>query len=76
MAELADAIVQSGRETLESAMRMVEAHPSWRARVVYGDTGAAGCLGVGAGVGGRVRGQVGRMRAQHTLKCPWVLGGT
>lgn len=39
MAELADAIVQSGRETLESAIRMVEAHPAWRAQVVYGDTG-------------------------------------
>ena len=38
MAELADAIVQSGRETLEAAIRMVEAHPSWRAKVVYGDT--------------------------------------
>lgn len=40
MAELADAIVQSGRETLESAIRMVNSHPRWRARVVYGDTGA------------------------------------
>ena len=38
MAELADAIVQSGRETLESAIRMVEEHPTWRAKVVYGDT--------------------------------------
>lgn len=40
MAELADAIVQSGRETLESAIRMVNEHPGWRAQVVYGDTGA------------------------------------
>ena len=39
MAELADAIVQSGRETLESAIRLVEAHPEWRAQVLYGDTG-------------------------------------
>ncbi len=39
MAELADAIVQSGRETLESAIRQVEAHEEWRAQVVYGDTG-------------------------------------
>ena len=39
MAELADAIVQSGRETLESAIRLVQAHPRWRAEVVYGDTG-------------------------------------
>lgn len=42
MAELADAIVQSGRETLENAIRMVEASPQWRARVVYGDTGEGG----------------------------------
>lgn len=40
MAELADAIVQSGRETLENAIRLVEAHPDWRAQVMYGDTGA------------------------------------
>ena len=39
MAELADAIVQSGRETLERAIQLVEAHPDWRAQVVYGDTG-------------------------------------
>jgi len=38
MAELADAIVQSGRETLEAAIRIVEDHPHWKARVVYGDT--------------------------------------
>lgn len=38
MAELADSIVQSGRETLEAAIRMVESNPSWDARVVYGDT--------------------------------------
>eukprot|EP00775_Hariotina_reticulata_P012068 gene12067-12209_t len=37
-AELADAIVQSGRVTLENAIRLVEGHPSWRAHVVYGDT--------------------------------------
>ena len=30
--------MQSARETLENAIRMVEAHPRWRARVVYGDT--------------------------------------
>ena len=46
MAELADAIVQSGRETLERAIRQVEAHPRWRARVVYGDTGACVCARV------------------------------
>lgn len=38
MAELADSIVQSGRQTLENAIRLVEGHPEWRARVVYGDT--------------------------------------
>lgn len=42
MAELADAIVQSGRETLEGAIRMVNSHPGWRAQVVYGDTGGRG----------------------------------
>lgn len=30
--------VQSARETLENAIRMVEASPKWKARVVYGDT--------------------------------------
>ncbi|KAK9818869.1 hypothetical protein WJX74_003598 [Apatococcus lobatus] len=38
MAELADAIVQSGRQTLENAIAQVEARPEWNARVVYGDT--------------------------------------
>ena len=37
-AEIADAIVQCGRETLENAIRTIEAHPRWNARVVYGDT--------------------------------------
>ncbi|KAJ2262074.1 DNA polymerase zeta [Coemansia sp. RSA 376] len=37
--ELADAIVQSGRETLESAIRLIHSrHATWGARVVYGDT--------------------------------------
>ena len=30
--------VQNARETLENAIRMVEASHSWKARVVYGDT--------------------------------------
>jgi DNA polymerase zeta len=30
--------VQAGRVTLENAIRQVEGHPEWRARVVYGDT--------------------------------------
>lgn len=29
---------QSGRVTLENAIRLVEGHPEWRSRVVYGDT--------------------------------------
>ena len=38
MAELADAIVSSGRATLEETIRMVDQHPEWKAKVVYGDT--------------------------------------
>jgi DNA polymerase zeta len=30
--------LQAGRVTLENAIRQVEGHPEWRARVVYGDT--------------------------------------
>lgn len=37
-AELADAIVSSGRDTLERCIQMVNDHPTWGARVVYGDT--------------------------------------
>ena len=37
-AEIADAIVQTGRDTLERAMSLVESHPTWKAKVVYGDT--------------------------------------
>ena len=36
--EIADAIVQSGRETLEKAIAFIESHNRWGARVVYGDT--------------------------------------
>lgn len=36
--EIADAIVQSGRETLEKAVAFIESHDRWGARVVYGDT--------------------------------------
>ncbi|PIA14409.1 DNA/RNA polymerase [Coemansia reversa NRRL 1564] len=37
--EIADAIVQSGRETLENAIRLIHSrHAEWGARVVYGDT--------------------------------------
>ena len=31
-------LLQSGRVTLENAIHLVESHPEWRARVVYGDT--------------------------------------
>ncbi|KAL2641863.1 hypothetical protein R1flu_009450 [Riccia fluitans] len=37
-AEIADSIVQCGRLTLERAISMVNSHPRWNARVVYGDT--------------------------------------
>ncbi|KAG9104750.1 DNA polymerase zeta [Ceratobasidium sp. 370] len=37
-AEIADSIVQSGRETLEKAIATIEQTPKWGARVVYGDT--------------------------------------
>ena len=30
--------LQSGRQTLENTIVMVESNPEWRARVVYGDT--------------------------------------
>ncbi|KZT65126.1 hypothetical protein DAEQUDRAFT_677323 [Daedalea quercina L-15889] len=36
--EIADSIVQSGRETLEKAIRVIHAETKWGARVVYGDT--------------------------------------
>lgn len=38
MAELADAIVQSGRETLEDTIKFIQSHPDWGADVIYGDT--------------------------------------
>ncbi|KAI0047841.1 hypothetical protein FA95DRAFT_1492015 [Auriscalpium vulgare] len=36
--EIADSIVQSGRETLEKAVRLIESTNKWGAKVVYGDT--------------------------------------
>jgi DNA polymerase zeta len=36
--DVADSIVQTARETLERAIRLVESNSQWRARVVYGDT--------------------------------------
>jgi DNA polymerase zeta len=38
MAEVADAIVQRGRDTLKWSIREVCTHPSWKAEVHYGDT--------------------------------------
>ena len=31
-------LLQSGRQTLENTIQMVEGNPGWNARVVYGDT--------------------------------------
>lgn len=36
--DVADAIVLSGRKTLERAIDFVESDPKWGARVIYGDT--------------------------------------
>lgn len=36
--EIADSIVQTGRETLEKAISFIQSKPEWNANVVYGDT--------------------------------------
>eukprot|EP00727_Mastigamoeba_balamuthi_P004330 m51a1_g13896 dna polymerase zeta catalytic subunit, putative (2076) ;mRNA; f:718412-728650 len=36
--EIADAIVETARRTLENAIKLVNENPEWRAEVVYGDT--------------------------------------
>ncbi|CUS13110.1 unnamed protein product, partial [Tuber aestivum] len=36
--EIADSIVQTGREILEKAIRLIQEDPNWDAEVVYGDT--------------------------------------
>lgn len=36
--DLADSIVQTGRETLEKAIDIIEKDETWNAKVVYGDT--------------------------------------
>ncbi|GMM34253.1 DNA-directed DNA polymerase [Saccharomycopsis crataegensis] len=36
--DIADAIVQTGRETLEKSARVIESVKEWNAKVVYGDT--------------------------------------
>ena len=35
---MADAVVQCGRSTLEWAIKSIENHSSWKAKVLYGDT--------------------------------------
>lgn len=37
-ADLADSVVQTGRETLEKAIKIIESKQEWGAKVVYGDT--------------------------------------
>lgn len=36
--EIADSIVSKGREILERAIEMIDNHPTWGGKVVYGDT--------------------------------------
>lgn len=36
--EIGDSVVSKGRETLERAIKMVEANKKWGCKVVYGDT--------------------------------------
>ncbi|XP_071745629.1 DNA polymerase zeta catalytic subunit [Lepeophtheirus salmonis] len=36
--EVGDSVVSKGRETLERCIKLIESHPSWNGRVVYGDT--------------------------------------
>ncbi|CAO3587088.1 unnamed protein product [Absidia cylindrospora] len=36
--EIADSIVQTGRETLERTIKLINEHATWGAKVVYGDT--------------------------------------
>ena len=36
--EVGDSVVAKGREALEEAIKTIEDHPTWNARVVYGDT--------------------------------------
>jgi DNA polymerase zeta len=38
MAELADAVVQYGRSTLEWSKSLIHSHLTWKGKVVYGDT--------------------------------------
>lgn len=68
-AHLADAIVQTGRETLEAAIEMVHQRREWRARVVYGDTDSMFVLLEGRSVAEAFA--VGRAIAEAvTERCP------
>jgi DNA polymerase zeta len=69
MAELADAIVQSGRSLLEWTAHYINGHSSWRAKVVYGDTDS-----VFIELAGRTREEAFRLGQEIadsiTAKCP------
>lgn len=83
--EIGDAIVQTARNTLERAIRLVEEHPRWRAHVVYGDTDSlfvalpgrsvAEALDVGAEIAGEVSSRNPRPMGLKLEKvyCPSVL---
>ncbi len=42
--DIADSIVQTGRQTLENAIELIHSTARWGARVVYGDTDRYVCL--------------------------------
>lgn len=69
MAEVADAIVQCGRSTLEWAMKYISEHKDWKARVVYGDTDSMFVL-----LPGRTKDQAielgQQMAAEVSASCP------
>lgn len=67
-AELADAIVDTGRAALEAAIDMVEGDRNWGADVVYGDTDS-----LFVRLPGRTRQEaffIGRVRAHRLGACP------
>ncbi|KAH8834549.1 hypothetical protein DL96DRAFT_1580914 [Flagelloscypha sp. PMI_526] len=45
--EIADSIVQTGRETLQKAIKLIDEEPKWGGRVIYGDTDSVFVLLVG-----------------------------
>lgn len=42
--DIADSIVQTGREILENAIKHINEHSEWGARVIYGDTDRFECI--------------------------------